>query len=135
MPYVALFLLTLIAGPLSNIFITKKILTIGSTRKLFHGFGMIFPAVALFVLGFIEGEQKIWATILLIVAVGSSAFSALSTIVNLVDLAPNHAGTTLGIINGTSNIFSILGPFSVQFYGENKVRDYTEKIIFLYFYF
>lgn len=102
-------------------------LSIGATRKLIHGIGMVCPAVALFVLGFIEGDQKVWGIILLIVAVGTSAFSTLSSIVNLVDLAPNHAGTTLGIINGTSNIFSILGPFSVQFYGENKVISYNKE--------
>lgn len=121
MPYVAFFLLTLIAGPLSNVIITRKILSIGATRKLFHGLGMLCPAIALFILGFMGKDQQVAAPILLVVAVGSCASSILSSIVNLVDLAPNHAGTTLGIVNGTSNIFSILGPLSVQFYGDDKV--------------
>lgn len=101
--------------------IQRKVLSIGATRKIFHGIGIIFPAVTLFCLGFVQGNQNILATTLLVVAVGTTGFSSSMSLVNLVDLAPNHAGTMLGITNGTSNIFSILGPLTVQFLGSNQV--------------
>lgn len=113
--------MTFIVARLSNAIITRKILSIGVTRKVFHGIGMIVPAVTLFCLGFVQGDQKFLATTLLVVAVSATGFSSSSSIVNLVDLAPNHAGTMLGITNGTSNIFSILGPLTVQLLGSDKV--------------
>lgn len=113
--------MTFIIAPLANAIITRKILSIGATRKVFHGIGMIVPAATLFSLGFVQGDQKLLAITLLVVAVGTTGFSSSTSLVNLVDLAPNHAGTMLGITNGTSNIFSILGPLTVQFLGSDKV--------------
>lgn len=114
--------MTLIIAPIANAIIKNKTLSIGATRKIFHAIGMIFPAVTLFCLGFVRGDQNVLATVLLVVAVGTTGFSTSMSIVNLVDIAPNHAGTMLGITNGTSNIFSILGPLTVQFLGTNKVQ-------------
>lgn len=61
-------------------------------------------------------------TVLLIVAVSTSTFAQSGYLINVVDVAPNHSGTLFGIVNGINNIFSMLAPLSVSFFGTNKVR-------------
>ncbi|KAK5641691.1 hypothetical protein RI129_010238 [Pyrocoelia pectoralis] len=64
-----------------------------------------------------NSERDITNTILglLFVAVGinGSVYSGYS--VNHMDLSPVHAGTLMGLTNGFSNIFSIIGPLLLQF--------------------
>ncbi|XP_044252989.1 putative inorganic phosphate cotransporter, partial [Tribolium madens] len=120
LPYVAMFLIGLASAPVADRLISKKIFTIGTTRKIFSFLGTLIPAVALFSLGLIDSSQKDLGTVLLILAVGSTGLGYSGCMVNLVDLAPNHAGTLLGITNCTATIFSILGPLSVQFFGSDK---------------
>ncbi|XP_044252908.1 putative inorganic phosphate cotransporter [Tribolium madens] len=120
LPYIAMFLVAMASAPLADKLISNKIFTIGTTRKIFNSLGTLIPAIALFSLGLIDSSQKDLGTALLVLAVGACGFVYSGYMVNLVDLAPNHAGTLLGITNGTSTIFSILGPLSVQFLGSDK---------------
>jgi MFS family permease len=121
LPYVALLLAGLIGAPIADKLITNEIFTIDTTRKVFTSLGCFVPAVALISLGFIDSTQKDVATGLLVMAVGSSAFTQCGYLVNPIDLSPNHAGTITGIVNCFSTIFSILGPLSVEFLGDDKV--------------
>lgn len=41
--------------------------------------------------------------------------------VNLVDISPNHAGTLMGMSNGTTNIFAIISPLVVNFVVTDEV--------------
>jgi ACS family sodium-dependent inorganic phosphate cotransporter-like MFS transporter 6/7/8 len=120
LPYVALLLAGLIGAPIADKLITNEIFTIDTTRKVFTSLGCFVPAVALISLGFIDSTQKDVATGLLVMAVGSSAFTQCGYLVNPIDLSPNHAGTITGIVNCFSTIFSILGPLSVEFLGDDK---------------
>ncbi|RZC22697.1 inorganic phosphate cotransporter, partial [Asbolus verrucosus] len=85
--------------------------------------GTCGPAVALIVLGFVPADQTTLSVILLIIAVGINAAVFCGFQVNHIDLAPNHAGTLMGLTNGPSNIFSIIAPLVVQV----VVYDETEK--------
>lgn len=99
---------------------TSKILSVGTIRKLFTGFGTFLPGLALIGLSFIQSEKNL-ATILLVIAVGTSGFTQCGYLVNSIDLSPNYAGTITGFVNSFSIFFSILGPLSVSFFGNDKV--------------
>jgi hypothetical protein len=118
-----LFVITVGGAPIADRLISSKTLTIGTTRKLFNLAGTLLPAAALLGLGFVDSSQKDLTLVLLVVAVGAGGFCNSGSVVNLIDLAPNHAGTLQGISNGSSTICSILGPLSVQFFGNDKVQS------------
>ncbi|RZB39599.1 inorganic phosphate cotransporter [Asbolus verrucosus] len=122
LPYFAMLIVSLMVGPIADKLISSRILKVGTTRKFFNGLGTLLPAITLFVLGFVDGTETNLATALLVVAVGTTGFLQSGSTVNIIDLAPNHAGTLLGICNGTSTIFSILAPLTVGFLGSDKVR-------------
>jgi hypothetical protein len=117
-----LLVVTVVAAPVADRLISNKILAIGTTRKLFNSIGNLVPAVTLFALGFVDGTQQDLTLALLVLAVGATGLIGSGSVVNLIDLAPNHAGTLFGIANGTSTICSILGPLTVQFLGSDKVK-------------
>jgi hypothetical protein len=117
-----LLVITIASAPVADRLISNKTLTIGATRKVFNLIGTLIPAATLFALGFADGSQKDLTLALLVLAVASTGLIYSGSQVNLIDLAPNHAGTLLGIANGSSTVCSILGPLSVQFFGSDKVK-------------
>ncbi|KAB0792979.1 hypothetical protein PPYR_12599 [Photinus pyralis] len=46
------------------------------------------------------------------------------------DLSPNHAGTLIGLSNGISNIFSIIGPLLLQFIVTEQDNPMQWAVIF-----
>lgn len=69
--------------------------------------------VALIALGYVTSEQKNLAIGLLTLAVGINAATYLGFQCNHIDLAPNYAGTLMGITNCCANIMSIIAPLVV----------------------
>ncbi|XP_063916988.1 putative inorganic phosphate cotransporter [Zophobas morio] len=120
LPYIALLLAGIIGAPIADKLITSNVLSIGTTRKIFNSLASFIPAIALIVLGFVDNAQKELAIGLLVVAVGTNAWTQCGYLVNPIDLSPNHAGTITGLVNCFSTIFSILGPLSVGFFGDDK---------------
>ena len=108
-------------SPLADKLIINQVFRTTTTRKIFGGLGTFVPALALTWLAFIDGAEQELALVLLVVAVGCTAFMVSGYLINIINAAPNHAGTIVGIVNGTSNIFSILGPLTVGLLGSDKV--------------
>lgn len=54
---------------------------------------------------------------------------------NHIDLAPNYAGTLMGITNGASNVISIIAPLVVGIVVKEEVHNFKfnkkNKLIFL----
>ena len=114
--------LTAIAvSPLADKLIINQVFRTTTMRKMFSGLGTFVPALPLTWLAFIDGAEQELALVLLVVAVGCTAFVISGYPINTIDVAPNHAGTILGIVNGTSNICSILGSLTVGLLGSDKV--------------
>jgi ACS family sodium-dependent inorganic phosphate cotransporter-like MFS transporter 6/7/8 len=125
-----LLVITIASAPVADRLISNKTLTIGATRKVFNLIGTLIPAATLFALGFADGSQKDLTLALLVLAVASTGLIYSGSQVNLIDLAPNHAGTLLGIANGSSTVCSILGPLSVQFFGSDKTDPILWRKVF-----
>lgn len=121
MPYLVQFLVGLITSPITDRLIANGTTSITTSRKLFNSLSSFLPAAALIYLAFLKTFDQNLVIILLIVAVGTQAFQQSGYLVNMIDVAPNHAGTILGLINGTSNIFSLLAPLTVGLLGNDKV--------------
>lgn len=80
---------------------------------MFFFTGFWGPAVALVCLGYITKDQVTLGVVLLVLSVGLNAGVYVGFQVNHIDLSPNFAGTMMGITNGVSNIFSLVGPLVV----------------------
>ena len=130
LPYVAQLGVSLIAIPITDIIISKKITSTTTKRKIFNSLGCFIPAVFLLALAFIDRSERISAVALLVVAVGTSVFAQSGYVVNATDLAPNHAAVMLSLVSSYTTIYSVLGPLTVGFLGRDKVR-LTLNLLFL----
>ncbi|XP_031355230.1 putative inorganic phosphate cotransporter [Photinus pyralis] len=117
-PYLIFWLLSFVFGIGSDFIITRRILSTGATRKLVNSFGMYVPGACLLILALMSTFSLGNATItlfILFLAVGISAAFLSGYNVNHIDIAPNHAGTLMGLTTGLGNISAIIGPLLVQF--------------------
>ena len=127
-PYVTKLGVSLIAIPIADIIISKKITSTTTKRNIFNSLGCFIPAVFLVALAFIDRSERISAVALLVV--GTSVFAQSGYEVNATDLAPDHAVVMLSLVSSYTTIYSVLGPLTVGFLGRDKVR-LTLNLLFL----
>ncbi|XP_055593478.1 putative inorganic phosphate cotransporter isoform X2 [Uranotaenia lowii] len=113
LPYFVMWILSLIFSPISDFLINRQYLSRVTSRKLFNTIGLWIPMVALLGLAYVPKGQTDLAIALLTAAVGINSATYLGFQVNHIDLAPNHAGTMMGITNCAANIMSIIAPLIV----------------------
>ncbi|KAL1497201.1 hypothetical protein ABEB36_008198 [Hypothenemus hampei] len=123
-PYLALFILGLAFGPITDWITEKHYLTRAQARKLMNSIGSLCPAIALVILAFLPASNIVAIETFLIIAVGINAAIWCGFQVNHVDLSPTFSGVLMGIGNGSSNIFSILSPLIVDVI----VKDQTDPV-------
>lgn len=78
--------------------------------------GVFIPGAALVALCYIGPEEKILTVFMLVVAVGFNSAILVGFHVNHIDIAPDHAGTLMGITNALSNVAAILAPLAVDLF-------------------
>ncbi|CAG9831759.1 unnamed protein product [Diabrotica balteata] len=130
-PYATCFLLSFVFGAISDFLINRKYFTRQFARKFFNTIGILGPAIALVVLSFLPDSQSTLSVIMLVIAVGINSAAFVGFQINPVDLAPKYSGVLMGIGNGSSNIFSILAPLTVQFVVNPEDDKSLWRIIFI----
>lgn len=113
LPYLAMWILSFVFSPISDFLINRQYLSRVVCRKLFNSIGLWIPMCALLGLAFVPKGGTDLAIALLTIAVGINSATYLGFQVNHIDLAPNHAGTMMGITNCAANIMSIIAPLIV----------------------
>ncbi|XP_058061471.1 putative inorganic phosphate cotransporter isoform X1 [Anopheles bellator] len=113
LPYLVMWMLSFVFSPISDFLINRNYLTRVAGRKLFNTIGLWIPMAALLGLAFVPKGSSDLAVVLLTLAVGINSATYLGFQVNHIDLAPNHAGTMMGITNCAANVMSIIAPLIV----------------------
>lgn len=84
--------------------------------------GFLVPAIGMICLGNCDYSKHILAYFLLILAIGGCSGGKCGFFVNQLDIAPNHAGTLMGIVNCISNAFGMLSTVACQYLVQDEVR-------------
>ncbi|XP_049305513.1 putative inorganic phosphate cotransporter [Bactrocera dorsalis] len=113
LPYVANLVLGLCFCALAHKLLSAKVTSTIASRKIFNTIGMWIPMAASIALGSINADQPDLAVILLTVAVGANSGTNVGSMVNLIDLSPNFAGTLMSITNFAGSMMSIIAPLVV----------------------
>ncbi|XP_058452668.1 putative inorganic phosphate cotransporter isoform X2 [Malaya genurostris] len=113
LPYLVMWILSFVFSPISDFLINQNYLSRVTSRKLFNSIGLWIPMGALIGLAYVPKGGTELAIGLLTAAVGINSATYLGFQVNHIDLAPNHAGTMMGITNCAANIMSIIAPLIV----------------------
>ncbi|CAH2096647.1 unnamed protein product [Euphydryas editha] len=112
LPYLAMYVLSFPIGFLSDYSLKKKWLSITACRKLSNSLGLFGPAIALIGLSYVPSGAVTLAVSLLTVVVGLNVGHYTGFLLVHIDMAPNFAGTLIGITNCISNVISIIAPLA-----------------------
>ena len=109
LPYLVTWLLMTAGGQLADCLRAPHRLQTGTVRKLFCAVGLLIPGIFLTTIGFL-GCNRFLIVSAVVIAVGSSGLAMSGFGVNHLDLAPEHAGTLMGLTNTLATIPGFLGP-------------------------
>lgn len=122
LPYLAMFILSFVFSYTSDFLINRGSITTSASRKIFNSIGHWIPGITLISLGYLTQSNVNLAVCLLTIIVGINAATYVGFMVNHMDLAPNFAGTMMGITNFCGNIMSVMAPLLVGFI-VNDLKD------------
>jgi len=94
--------------------LTRSKVSLGVNRKLFNSVGMYIPALALVGVSFAGCHDALVLT-LMVVTVGVNGAVLSGYNINHMDLAPQFAGTLMGITNCVATLAGVLAPFQAGY--------------------
>ncbi|XP_037911071.1 putative inorganic phosphate cotransporter isoform X2 [Hermetia illucens] len=128
LPYAVMWIVSITTGFLGDWMITKNIMGITMSRKVFTTIAAIGPAVFT-VLASYAGCSKTNSVVLFTIAMGLMGTFYPGMKVNPLDLSPNYAGTLMAIVNGIGAITGILAPYIVGVLTPNA-NLYEWRVVF-----
>ncbi|XP_076445676.1 sialin-like [Babylonia areolata] len=108
-PYAILWLTQMTSGQIADCIRRQGFFSTVGTRKLLNTIGLLCPACLLVATGY-AGCDYTLAVVLLTIGVGGSGFTTGGYAVNHLDIAPDFAGTLMGITNAIATVPGFLGP-------------------------
>ncbi|XP_042865549.1 putative inorganic phosphate cotransporter [Penaeus japonicus] len=109
LPYLIMWLFSIASGLLADHLRTQGILTTTATRKIFNSIGLYGPMICLVLVGYADCNKDA-AIGLLCGAVGLNGAVYSGYMNSHLDLAPNFAGTLMGITNTFATIPGFVAP-------------------------
>ncbi|CRK93649.1 CLUMA_CG007178, isoform A [Clunio marinus] len=130
LPYVAMWISTMIFGVISDWCIAKEYIGITNSRKLYTTLSFTVPGIFLVFASFV-GCDRILAVTLFTVAMGFMGAYYSGMKVNALDLSPNYAGTLMGITNGISALTGIAAPYVVGVLTPDRTLSQWRLVFFI----
>lgn len=121
LPYLIMWILIIVFSWISDYINTHGLMSKTNQRKMWNSIAHWGGALALISL-YLFDTSVTGAIILLTTSLSLNSGVITGFLTNHMDLAPNFAGTLLGITNSLANITSILGPLLVGFIVRDNVR-------------
>ncbi|XP_064105971.1 sialin-like isoform X1 [Macrobrachium nipponense] len=112
LPFLAQFLGSTTCGCVGDYLLTRNYITRSTSRRIFATVSLVLPAIILVAVGYV-GCNITWAVVLFPVSAGCLGAFGAGHLANHLDLAPNFAGTLLGLSNTIAFSISMLAPIIV----------------------
>ena len=109
LPYIGTWFVMTGGGQLADFLRAPHRMQTTTVRKLFCAAGLLIPGTFLIAVGFL-GCNRILVVSSIIVSISSVGLAPSGITVNHLDLAPNYAGTLMGLTNTIATVPGILGP-------------------------
>ncbi|XP_064643627.1 sialin-like [Lineus longissimus] len=129
-PYTLYAVLGLTSGPLADWLISGHMMYTINVRRIFTAVGVVIPSAAIIAAGYI-GCNYYLGVALLTISTGFLAFALPGYIANMIDFAPNYAGSIMGFINTFGTIAGIVAPVVVGIFTSKEQNLLQWRVIFL----
>ncbi|KAG0719988.1 putative inorganic phosphate cotransporter [Chionoecetes opilio] len=129
LPYLCMWVFSLGAGQLADHLRSKGHLSTTNTRRLFNSIGIYGPMVCIVLVGY-AGCNRGLAILLLCLGVGLNGAVYSGYMGSHIDIAPNFAGTLMGITNCAATVPGFLAPMVVGALVDGKETVGQWKLVF-----
>ncbi|XP_067685666.1 uncharacterized transporter slc-17.2-like isoform X1 [Haliotis asinina] len=130
LPYLVFWGVVVLTSGLSDCLVSRKLLSVGATRKFLNTLGCMLPAVSMLVLAMTNCLPLPVAITMLCGAVGLVGFAFGGYLVNYADIALQFSGTLSGLGNCISSIAGIIAPYIVSSITVNGTRQEWQYAFF-----
>lgn len=107
LPYVAMWIMSIVFGSISDYMLNKKWTSLNVSRKIFTTLSFAIPGVFLVIASF-SGCDRMLAVTMFTIAMGFMGAYYSGTKANNLDLSPNFAGAIMALTNGIGAIVGIV---------------------------
>ncbi|KAJ2948844.1 hypothetical protein O0L34_g5770 [Tuta absoluta] len=130
LPYISMYLMSLVCGFLADMLVKRKILRIVNVRRLSNTLGLVVSSI--FLAAFCYVQSTTVAVILLVLCLATHSGICTGYHINAIDLAPNFAGPIMAFCNMLSNLSSLTIPFMVSSIIGNDTKNQDKwQVLFL----
>lgn len=107
LPYIAMWIMSIVFASLSDWILSKNLIGLTASRKLFTTIAFVIPGIFLVIASF-SGCNKITAVVMFTFSMGfmSAFYSGIKA--NNLDLSPNFAGAIMALTNGAGAVIGII---------------------------
>nr|XP_045602405.1 sialin-like [Procambarus clarkii] len=130
LPFLTQFLGSLASGVVGDWFLTRRLITLNASRKLFATTSLVVPGVVLVAVGYV-GCRTTLAVALFPIGTAFSGAICSGHLANHLDLAPNLAGTALGVSNTLAYMVSMCVPVVVGVMTPNNNLEEWQSVFWL----
>ncbi|KAK4310985.1 hypothetical protein Pmani_017479 [Petrolisthes manimaculis] len=130
LPFLAMWLWGYVWGGIMDRFTAKNLMSLRAIRRLSMSFAMYGPMVGLMLMCFVNCNTAL-AMFVLCVSVGISGSANCGFMCSHQDIAPNFAGTLLGLTNTLGSFAGILAPIITGNITENNQTLSAWRTVFL----
>ncbi|BES97219.1 sodium:phosphate symporter activity [Nesidiocoris tenuis] len=132
LPYLGMWMASVIIGYVADMLLEKKILTLTPLRKIFSTFGAVGPAIGCVAASY-AGCNKVAVAFLFTVGMGAMGFCYSSIRINNLDLSPNFAGTIIAITNGIGATSGMVAPTLIGLLTPNRTLAEWRTVFWVIF--
>ncbi|XP_073845392.1 putative inorganic phosphate cotransporter [Musca autumnalis] len=131
LPFIAMWIMSYVYLSLADILQSKTSISLTSLRRLFNSLGSWLPALGLVIIGFLNEQHKTWVIVLITLIVALNDGNIIGSALNMIDLAPNHAGFMMSLVNGVANITPFISPLIVGVVVTDVTNRTMWQIVFI----
>lgn len=132
MPYLVMWICSVSTGFLSDVLITRNIITITGARKIFTGVAAVIPAIFI-VLASYAGCDRFLVVVWFTLAMGFMGTFYPGMKVNPLDLSPNYAGSLMAVTNGIGALTGVASPVFVGMMTPNSTLEEWRLVFWVTF--
>ncbi|XP_076041766.1 sialin-like [Oratosquilla oratoria] len=130
LPYLSRWLLGMFMSMVADGLRASKVLSTRNTRRLFTFISMTIPAGLMVAVGY-AGSSALAAVVLLTLACGLNGGMSSGYFANHIDIAPNYAGTLMGVSNCLATVPGFLAPMTVAALTPDQSLDQWQKVFWI----
>ncbi|KAH8306001.1 hypothetical protein KR018_009812, partial [Drosophila ironensis] len=131
LPFLAMWIMSYIYLAVAEVLLGKNSVSLTFLRKTFNSIALFVPCGTLIGIGFLDKEQKNLAIALMTIGVGFNSGQTIGSVLNTIDLSPNHASILMGIVNTAANFVPIVTPLVVGLIVEDDTDRTEWQIVFI----